>query len=376
MDNQNQQQPQQANDPNSKPQLSQFNTQKRLFLLIGVFLVILVGLVAYTLLVKNSKQEGIACTQEAMQCPDGSYVGRTGPNCEFSPCPTSESTPSAETADWKTYKNNAHSFEIKFPPEYVIDDHAWITFTNPDKNSNDPVSGAPYNGLTIYTVPDEQCKDIDNATYYDEKPVMSVVTVGGINSKKWVGSTHMFADPFFGDVIIKVIKSSICYSFYFVRDPRDKAGSEKLLDQILSTFKFTGQERAVDASNWKEYTDKMSRLTFKYPPDFSIKEDTGGNDNVFYADLNNTLEKFRFETGPKDYVGLYEHFRTDKIENINGTPWIVVAASEYCDAGECGPTAPGYYIKKNDYYVGILILKETQSSQTLRKILSTFKFLE
>ncbi len=29
----------------------------------------------------------IYCTQEAKQCPDGSYVGRTGPNCEFSPCP-------------------------------------------------------------------------------------------------------------------------------------------------------------------------------------------------------------------------------------------------------------------------------------------------
>jgi hypothetical protein len=28
-----------------------------------------------------------ACTQEAKLCPDGSYVGRTGPNCEFAPCP-------------------------------------------------------------------------------------------------------------------------------------------------------------------------------------------------------------------------------------------------------------------------------------------------
>jgi len=27
-----------------------------------------------------------ACTADAMQCPDGSYVGRTGPNCEFK-CP-------------------------------------------------------------------------------------------------------------------------------------------------------------------------------------------------------------------------------------------------------------------------------------------------
>src|SRR3989338_11359344 len=28
----------------------------------------------------------IFCTQEAKQCPDGSYVGRTGPNCEFTEC--------------------------------------------------------------------------------------------------------------------------------------------------------------------------------------------------------------------------------------------------------------------------------------------------
>jgi len=30
----------------------------------------------------------IACTEEAKQCPDGSYVGRTGPKCEFEKCPT------------------------------------------------------------------------------------------------------------------------------------------------------------------------------------------------------------------------------------------------------------------------------------------------
>jgi len=29
-----------------------------------------------------------ACTMEAKLCPDGSYVGRTGPDCEFAPCPS------------------------------------------------------------------------------------------------------------------------------------------------------------------------------------------------------------------------------------------------------------------------------------------------
>lgn len=29
----------------------------------------------------------VVCTMEAKLCPDGSYVGRTGPKCEFTPCP-------------------------------------------------------------------------------------------------------------------------------------------------------------------------------------------------------------------------------------------------------------------------------------------------
>ena len=36
---------------------------------------------------KFTIQGQVACTQEAKQCSDGSYVGRTGPNCEFTACP-------------------------------------------------------------------------------------------------------------------------------------------------------------------------------------------------------------------------------------------------------------------------------------------------
>ncbi|MBP9719312.1 MAG: hypothetical protein KBD46_02490 [Candidatus Levybacteria bacterium] len=28
-----------------------------------------------------------ACTMDAKECPDGTFVGRTGPNCEFVACP-------------------------------------------------------------------------------------------------------------------------------------------------------------------------------------------------------------------------------------------------------------------------------------------------
>ena len=42
-------------------------------------IIIAVGVYLYTV---QTKQAGIACTMEAKLCPDGSYVGRTGPDCE------------------------------------------------------------------------------------------------------------------------------------------------------------------------------------------------------------------------------------------------------------------------------------------------------
>lgn len=35
----------------------------------------------------SNDDEAVFCTMDAMQCPDGSYVGRVAPNCEFATCP-------------------------------------------------------------------------------------------------------------------------------------------------------------------------------------------------------------------------------------------------------------------------------------------------
>lgn len=38
-----------------------------------------------------------ACTEEAKLCPDGSAVGRTGPDCAFAPCPPDNKIPDEQT---------------------------------------------------------------------------------------------------------------------------------------------------------------------------------------------------------------------------------------------------------------------------------------
>ena len=54
--------------------------------------VVLIGGVSGILYFFHAPLGQVACTQEAKQCSDGSYVGRTGPNCEFAACPTATSS--------------------------------------------------------------------------------------------------------------------------------------------------------------------------------------------------------------------------------------------------------------------------------------------
>lgn len=64
-------------------------------------LVVVTGLIMYRAAPMNRAPEiatstntggGVACTMEAKICPDGSAVGRTGPNCAFAECPTPQAT--------------------------------------------------------------------------------------------------------------------------------------------------------------------------------------------------------------------------------------------------------------------------------------------
>ncbi len=64
--------------------------------ILGIIILILVGVGFFIFKspepvpVKNTITDNnpVACTMEAKQCPDGSYVGRSGPKCAFAECPS------------------------------------------------------------------------------------------------------------------------------------------------------------------------------------------------------------------------------------------------------------------------------------------------
>lgn len=57
------------------------------------------------------------CTTEAKICPDGSAVGRSGPNCEFAACPGEESGNTAIDTDGWAATTTAQGIIFKYPAD-------------------------------------------------------------------------------------------------------------------------------------------------------------------------------------------------------------------------------------------------------------------
>ena len=55
-------------------------------IIIAAVAAVFIGIITWFLVIYKS-QEPVSCTMEAKLCPDGSSVGRSGPNCEFTACP-------------------------------------------------------------------------------------------------------------------------------------------------------------------------------------------------------------------------------------------------------------------------------------------------
>jgi len=66
---------------------------KRFLTVLAVLIMSGAGCSGIPSIVPAPQPKPVACTMEAKLCPDGSAVGRTGPNCEFAACPTPAPSP-------------------------------------------------------------------------------------------------------------------------------------------------------------------------------------------------------------------------------------------------------------------------------------------
>jgi len=123
----------------SPPPIPQVEIKKPInpliFIILAVLLLTFGGTAMYFLTTKQSHPSTTsACTIEAKLCPDGTSVGRSGPNCEFVPCPSPKPIQSvtpvsaSPTATFSaplspltsTYKNDIYHFSIQLPNDWMI----------------------------------------------------------------------------------------------------------------------------------------------------------------------------------------------------------------------------------------------------------------
>ena len=202
-----------------------------------------------TYLALNSKPKPQACTQDEKICPDGTSVGRNGPNCTFTPCFTKPTPTPDETVNWKTYKASFGS--LKYPADWSIKEVDQVVFLAPpgadifaNTKQDTPGSGIKPEIIIAVISKSFSNSDSNNPDATNKKTMI----IDGIQGVYYIIpgaplSTINFDLSFNnGANILQFNLTSIGQEnidgFNKIYKTNVKDADEKTFSQILSTFKF------------------------------------------------------------------------------------------------------------------------------------------
>lgn len=232
-------QPLQPSLQNNNPGIFSRNRIKfiLIFILLSSLIAFLVG--GYILGQKGKSSKQVVCTQEVKICPDGTSVGRTGPNCDFAPCPSSASPPQGKPTDetanpdliganWKTYTNQKHQISFKYPLEW-----------NPIPNQPALILGPKEERLSFNEdgslmnecMEDTSVSEVNIANTIFTKKTFKGIKFGAACAGDALGKKEVWIQP-----------KSKQFGLQFEYLDSNAQEAEKIFNQILSTFKFLSNE--------------------------------------------------------------------------------------------------------------------------------------
>lgn len=133
----------------------------------------------------------------------------------------------SDNSDWKTYRNEEYGFEFRYPKEYEVT----LTSTKVLEISESRYGDTEHPGIWIYTYQNNNLQPLDwwkkSKSYQAQDQISSIKNIFGIegikiNSSEGLQEQHLVFG--YKDRIIDVLNIGI---------------NEYLINQILSTFKFT-----------------------------------------------------------------------------------------------------------------------------------------
>jgi hypothetical protein len=305
-------------------------------LIIGIVaLVVIAATVGWYLVARQNAAApaGVACTQEAKQCPDGSYVGRTGPDCAFAACPgvatqassttatvaSSTASSTVDTSDWQTFADSQYDVTAKYPADWYLNQS--IAAGDPsdtfdsfpwDERAHGAVVSVGNAEITIYRSL-STLQEMMDSQLSGENTTGSAITVGGVQG------LEAFADTYDSDAKVdqKSIDVFIPYdgfvyniSLYDYGDPQ----SVDIFDTFLNSIQFT--QPVVDASDWKTYDMQGSGVGFSYPLNWTVSVLNSSTVGLFSPSSTDALRSGNVETSFDISVSVIGNSQGLSLENF------------------------------------------------------------
>jgi len=208
-------------------------------------------------------------------------------------------TDSEVSSDWKTYENMDYNFEIKYPLGWFIEEGKSENLTDDAvviKNFNQQVLGiSDIANLETF----EGIGYVEIFISKDKNPSQSIKTKLEEERQECIdgGGCAPGPDKFIKELNIgsgnipatmaeggtpNIISEFESYTGYFVKNSgyiyrirlrTQDIETSNTFDQILSTFRFTGENLAI-SNDWKSYENLTFNYSLKYPRDWEIFKQT------------------------------------------------------------------------------------------------------
>jgi len=373
------------NQPAENHQPNQPKPDKRI--IIGGIIVIVLALAAigagayywWQSLGGSSQQ---ACTMEAKLCPDGSSVGRTGPNCEFAECPEDVSV------GWQTYKNEQYGFEFKYPKEWELkENNQIISFTAPANligKGNQLASIKPEIVINRDKGSYRNLEDFLSKWEYNDSDLSALWNISNIAYKEINGSRFFYYEYYHQvkGFVFLTIKDGDLVQIKFIDETGQNGNFLSAYGdfvKLISTFKFI---EPIDTSNWQTYRNEECGFEFKYPADWKLEVEGSrfsyDNKMLLSVSVNNENKSFLviIEENQPWQIGQGQEQKV-QINNSEESAYIFPKGWE-CYENVC-PEDPSFFtipIKRDKLWYSLEAHGEAETITGVHKdIISTFKFL-
>ncbi|MBI2097013.1 MAG: type II secretion system protein [Candidatus Sungbacteria bacterium] len=202
-------------------------------------------------------------------------------------------TGSIDTSAWKTYRNEKYGFELRYPsnfaflgqgPQQITDDYKLddtVTFSSASIGFEIAIlSRGNFNLSEDYAVTAPCGSQFGDVEMLENK----IITVNGIDffkRKESIGSGRFSIDYCF---IVNGKLAAISYrnNGWGSYEKSQDGEVESLFDAILTTVKMFTPASTMDISTWKTYRNEKYGLEVKYPPYLEERMSPDGSQKYFY----------------------------------------------------------------------------------------------